>query len=339
MTRSNSSLVLNKETSTPNTSALTYAGWSRRFCYPEYLAAERVYGFLDARKDKKRSDVLSSCRSSAWFARHRDTGEVRVAANSCHLRWCPVCAKSKRNYISHEVANWVRESDHPKFVTLTMKHSTAPLAHQVYWLYRHFQVLRRRKDFRDAVPGGIWFFQIKKSVTDHLWHPHLHLLIVGDYVPRRRLSYMWSQVTFGSTVIDIRTITDPDRASRDAARYAACPGSLVGLSLDDACELVGAMHGRRICGTWGTGRAVSLRPAKLKDRTKWEDIGGFSIVYGCRNTDDSAAEIWKAWNRGTALDQGIRCTALEDYVSGLERFDWNKLDLEEVYESERSPPE
>lgn len=332
------SLVHTKETSTPPITPLTYQDFSRRFLHAEYLAAERVYSVLDNRKDKTRADILRGCRTSAWFARHRDTGEVRVAANSCHLRWCPVCAKSRQNYVTHEVTEWLRIADHPKFLTLTMRHSNAPLCHQVYWLYKHFQVLRRRKDFNAAVKGGIWFFQIKKSRVDSRWHPHLHCLVTGLYIPQRRLSHMWAQVTFGSVVVDIRAIHDPERAARDAARYCSCPGSLVGLSVPEACELVSAMHGRRICGTWGTGRAVSLRPPKSTDRSKWEDIGGFTIVANMRGHDADADEIWTAWRQGTVLKAGVKCNALERLLSEAVDFDWCETAIEEIYKHERSPP-
>jgi len=333
-----SSLVHTEETTQPSTSPMTYASFSRRFCYADYLAADRVYSCLDKDEDTSRAERLNSCRTKAWFVRHSDTGVVRVAANSCHLRWCPVCARARRNYISREVSEWLNTVTHPKFLTLTIRHTNAPLAHQVYWLYRHFSVLRRRKDFRKAITGGVWFFQIKKSTTDNLWHPHLHCLVAGEYLPRRRLSYMWTQVTFGSVVADIRSIRDPLRAAQDAARYSACPGSLVGLSLADACELVGAMHRRRICGTWGSGRAVSLRPPRLTDQSKWEDIGGFSIVYGLRNHDDSAKAIWEAWNRGTYLKAGVRCTAFERWLSDNGLYDFTDFDLDSVYNFERGPP-
>jgi hypothetical protein len=208
----------------------------------------------------------------------------------------------------------------------------------VYWLYSHFRTLRRRKEFRRAVPGGIWFFQIKKSSRSNDWHPHLHCLIHGRFLPHRHLKHMWHSITFGSTIVDIRPIRDPQKAASDAARYAASPGSLVGLSPPDACELVKAMHGRRICGTWGTGRGVSLRPPKVEDTSKWENVGSFSMVYGMRNHHAGASDIWKAWHTGTALEPGIVCDPLGEFLEAEGRVDVSQLSFEQIYADSRSPP-
>ncbi|MBA7706394.1 hypothetical protein ES703_115247 [subsurface metagenome] len=172
-------------------------------------------------------------------------------------------------------------------------------------LYRFFRSLRARKDFKDCVPGGFWFFQIKKSRNDGRWHPHLHCLISGLYIPHSRLSRIWLEITSNSTVVDIRPIRDPAKASNDAARYAACPGSLAGLPFADALELVECMHGRRICGTWGTARSVSLRAPACPDREKWETVGGWFSVLGLRTTSDQAKAILRAWqNNSTPKGRG-----------------------------------
>jgi len=331
-------LVHNKETTVQKPAIPTYGESLRHSCYPAFLAAERVYETLDNAEPRSRSDRLRSCRSVAWFFRHVSTGEVRVGSNACHLRWCPVCSRSRQNYISHSVAEWISHADHPKLLTLTLKHSEADLNYQVKCLYNYFRELRRRKEIRKRVKGGIWFFQIKKSETDGLWHPHLHCLLEGMYIAQRGLSRMWCQVTFGSTIVDIRAIRDPQKAANDAARYAASPGTLVGLSHTNACELVTAMHGRRICGTWGTGRAVSLRPAKQTDKKDWQTVGSWFQVLGKRDTEPNAKAILNAWRDKKPLEPGI--TLIEPLISPFKtkRIEmlWDTLD--EVHKPGKEPP-
>lgn len=330
--------VHNEETTAQIDPIPTYGESLRRSCYPSYLAAERVYGCLDERKDRSRVDRLHWCRSTAWFCRHTESGEVRVASNSCHLRWCPVCAQSRRNYIAHEVAEWTSSASHPKFLTLTLKHTSAPLDHQVTCLYNFFRELRRRKEFRRCVKGGIWFFQIKKSKSDSLWHPHLHCLVEGLYLAKRKLHKMWCQVTFGSFIADIRAVHDPQAAANDAARYASSPGTLVDLPIQDACELVDAMHGRRICGTWGTGRTVSLRPAKEKDPGTWQNVGSWFYVMGSREVNPNAKAIINAWRDKKPLEKGIVCVDYEDFIEEELKSHWDQMTFDEVYKTERSPP-
>lgn len=330
--------VHNKETTAQFEPIPTYGVSLRRSCMPQWSAAEQVYSLLDGSKDHSRAERLKWCRSAAWFYRHKDTGEVRVGSNACHLRWCPVCSQSRRNYIAHGVAEWVGIADHPKFLTLTLKHTNAPLEWQIKNLYDFFRELRRRKEFTRCVTGGIWFFQIKKSKTDDMWHPHLHCLVTGLYLAQHKLSRMWLQVTCGSRIVDIRAVHDPQSAANDAAKYAACPGTLSGLSSGDACELVDAMHGRRICGTWGTGRAVSLRPPVHVEKDKWRNIGSWQDILNTRESDPNARAIINAWRDKTALPEGIDCHYYSEAELDSGKPRQEQLTLDEVYKVERNPP-
>lgn len=332
------SSVHTQETTRSSAADHTYGEHLRQGCLDQYNAANAIYSYLDKLNSSNKRFNLENCRSTAWFVRNIESGEVRVAANSCHLRWCPICSDSKRSYISHSVATWVEQQSHPKFLTLTIMHSNAPLEHQIDHLYKYFRLLRKRKDFREAVPGGFWFFQIKKSKASGQWHPHLHCLITGKYIPHSRLVCMWKEITYNSTVVDIRPIRDPAKASNDAARYAACPGSLAGLPFADALELVECMHGRRICGTWGTARSVSLRAPACPDREKWETVGGWFSVLSLRTSSDQAKAILEAWQYKQPLEAGIilypagvttaECT-LDEYREWKSEFE---------YPSERRPP-
>lgn len=333
-----SSLVHTEETSVQIDSTPTYGASLRHSCQPEFLAAKLVYERLDKYSHRHRDQILQSCRAAAWFVRHYETGEVKIASSSCKLRWCPVCARARRAYIAHEVAEWLDGSDHPKFLTLTLKHTSAPLDHQVTHLYKFFRELRRRKEFAKAVTGGIWFFHIKKSKDDGRWHPHLHCLVTGLYIPQRLLRRLWIQVTYDSEIIDIRAVHDYDKASSESARYAACPGSLAGLSLEDATEMVEAMHGRRICGTWGTGRAVTLRPKPIEDRHMWMGVGRWQAVISDYKTNHNARAILYAWKMNQILPDGITYFPEEKFESDHPEFDWPTDSLDSAKDVERSPP-
>lgn len=333
-----SSSVHTEETSHPSTPIPTYGERLRHSCLNQYEAAERIYCYLDRLNSTSKRFDLENCRSKAWFVRHIESGDVRIAANSCHLRWCPVCTDSRRSYIAHSVAEWVHDQAHPKFLTLTIKHSNAPLDHQIDHLYKFFRSLRKRKDFNNSVPGGFWFFQIKMSRQSGQWHPHLHCLISGDYIPHSRLKHMWLEITSNSTVVDIRPVRDPAKAANDAARYAACPGSLSGLSFEDALELVECMHGRRICGTWGTARSVSLRSPPCPDREKWQTVGSWDNVCKLSAESPEAKAILFAWQNNKPLDAGIVVYGELDHAGLFDLDELREFRSEFEYPSERSPP-
>lgn len=332
------SLVHNQQTTVQFDSKPTYGAFLRRSCKRQYAAALRTYSILDGGLDNGRALRLSGCRTNAWFTRNIESGEVRVASSSCCLRWCPICSNARRNYITHSIAEWLVGSDHPKLITLTLKHTHAPLDHQVTHLYKFFRELRRRKDFAAAVSGGVWFFQIKKSKTDGMWHPHIHAVVTGKYLPRRRLSHLWSQVTYGSFVADIRSINDPQKVANDVARYATCPADLADLPADDAITLVEALHGRRICGTWGSGRSIELRPKPTAEKGKWKSLGSWQTVLELSDSDPDAKAIILSWKTGRPLPEGITCSRVDEAINNLLDPAWADYDFESVYNNERSPP-
>lgn len=338
MTSRDPSLVLNEQTTVQNPSMPSYGEVLRGSCREQYAAALRIYSIIDGGPDLGRAQRLRDCRQNAWFARNIESGQVRVAASACSLRWCPVCAGARRNFVSHEIAEWLCSADHPKLITLTLRHSESALEEQIDHLYNFFREIRRLKDFKYAVTGGVWFFQVHRSKHDGLWHPHLHALVTGKYLPRRRLSRMWQRVTLDSEVIDIRTIYEPRAVANDVARYATSPGNLKNLAPDDGIDLVNALHGRRICGTWGTARGIHLRPQTQNEKGKWISLGSWSVVMGLYETDPDARAIVLSWKTGMSLSEGISCNRIEQTINKMIDYSWADYDFEEVYSDERKPP-
>lgn len=333
------SQVHNKETSALQSEFDSYGSYRRQSHLDEFEAAWSVYNFMDDNDHRSKADLLSDCRQNAWFSRHDETGEIRIASNACHLRWCPVCAESRKNYIGHSVAEWLKVQEYPKLMTLTLKHRDVPLFHQIVDLYRYFVQLRKLKDFRDIVSGGVWFFQIKQSGKTKEWHPHIHCAVTGKYMPRTLLRRLWLDCTGDSIIVDIRSIKDPDGCALEVARYAARPGPLKDLTLNDAVELVSVMHGRRICGTWGTGRKISLCPPKIDDKNKWSSVGSWGMVMRNRKTDVTCHAIYNAWSKNEPLLEGINCWKQEQRDSGRHVFlaDENAV-LEQIYSESWVPP-
>jgi len=124
-------------------------------------------------------------------------------------------------------------------------------------------------------------------------------------MPQSWISDTWNKITDGSFIVDIRAITDPDKASKYVARYCARPALLSNLTEDHAEEIVQALHGRRLCGKFGICRVVDLKPRKTEDCEDWNNIGTWQSVVKKPANVNTAKKIIDAWIHKTILSPGI----------------------------------
>jgi len=165
------------------------------------------------------------------------------------------------------------ENREVRFVTLTLRHSRTPLEDQLDRLYRSFNVLRRRKFWLAHVDGGAAFCETKVSEKDGLWHPHLHLVVVGSYMDQRTLSQEWLAVTGDSSVVDISRVRDEKTVGFYITKYVSKPLDS-SLFTDESLlqEAIVALSGRRLCMTFGSWRGTPLVEVEHGEE-QWTRLG------------------------------------------------------------------
>ena len=321
MTADPSTSVHHIETSALPPLPYDYRIWRSRHCETELERTELMYSKVDSIEGTDRTTKLRDCRSIAWFARHIDTGQVRVISNSCRLRWCPFCSNARSMFLINQVNAWLTSVKRPKFLTLTMKHTNAPLEHQLKWLYEHFRLYRQRKLFRKTMHGGIWFFQLKRSKDKLQWHPHLHCVIDCEYIPQDKLSDEWRACTGSSSIVDIRAVRSTKKVAEYVSRYCARPAKLADYSEDEAIEIFTVFHNRKLCGTWGSGHKVSLRRPICSDKDKWVRVGSWRAVVSQKETLPRAKALIKAYMLNEPFPPGIviteEKTIIEQYEASI----------------------
>lgn len=310
-------LLDNKVTSDQLPNEASYHDWKVSLSPDRWQRAAQTYSYLDARDNTRRYERFRKCRSMAWFARHVETGLVRVLSNGCKLRWCPLCADGTRAFVTRQVLEWLKHQPQPKFLTLTLKHSAAPLGFQVDNLYKFFRQLKKSSLWRKHVTGAIWFFQVKLSSRDSCWHPHLHLLLNSSYIPQNRLSSLWKRITQTSCIVDIRAVNNQQRAAEYVARYCSASADLLKMPFNAAVDCVSELHGRRLCGTQGAARGVRLRTSTPTKAGEWKNIGSWWSVSRSRASCGDAREIWRAWREGLVLDSTITCSPTDMFLDGM----------------------
>lgn len=271
-------------------------------CRDLIARGHRLYDLIDGRDGSHRVANYCSCRSNAWFVRHKRQKIIRVASSKCSLRWCPLCQRNRRYIIGRSCIPFLKNHPKPKFLTLTLRHSENSLSDQINKLYDSFKLLRKSKIWKSHIIGGIWFFQVKLSKKDNLWHPHLHILCAGRYLPQKNLSEKWLRITGDSNIVDIRAVKNMKKTADYVARYATAPCDIRDLDDNSLIELYDSVFGRRICGTFGVGKEIQLVPKKCEDADDWENIGSYWRVINFRHSDDNAAAIFRAWRENTSTD-------------------------------------
>ena len=169
--------------------------------------------------------------------------------------------------------------------------------------------MRKKKIWKTAVRGGVWFFQVTLSASDGLWHPHLHVLVDSNWLEQELLREAWQKITKTSFIVHVKPVMSDSKASEYVARYGSRPSMLGDKGEGGAVEIITALHDRRIIGTFGTARGLKLTPQPPENPTLWERIGSWYLVRNWFEINETARVIYTAWVTKTAIGEGI---SLED---------------------------
>lgn len=217
-------------------------------------------------------DRFAECGAQLWAQWNPSTKEARLTCNKCKSRWCVACGNDRAALLAANLRD-VMHGKRCRFVTLTRRHSHATLADQIDALYEAFGKLRRREWWKTHVTGGAAFLEVKWSEVTGLWHPHLHLIVEGKFLPQQELSREWLAVTIDSSIVDVRDIPQAKDVARYVTKYVTKPAShTVTMDPDRFIEAIVSLKGRRLCLTFGTWRGIKLEDHDPPE-TGWEPIG------------------------------------------------------------------
>lgn len=209
-----------------------------------------------SQKVLERFDTCGSGARAFWSPTQE---KYLFRASYCRNRHCQPCMRAKGNNIARNLRRKLigRPTGRYRFITLTLAHSTEPLPDQLRTLMKSWQRLRRSRLFKTQ-KGGAYFVEVKIG-DDQLWHPHLHLLTEGFFLPQAELSREWFKITGNSYVCDVRAVPDANRVSFELTKYIAKGTSRdVWDDTDRAVEWIVAARGIRANGTFGTWRLFKL---------------------------------------------------------------------------------
>jgi hypothetical protein len=219
------------------------------------------------------------CGKNAWIERDAVSGKHRIKSDTCKLRICPRCRLRQSNKLKRRLESTLARGSPTewRFFTLTMRHSNAPLTVQLNNLRKCFRRLRQRSLWKTSQTGSVAVIEVTRNTTYGQWHPHLHIVSYGKYLPQRQLSKAWLQITLTSKVVDVRPLKNRDGAAKYLSAYLA--KSPEGLEATDSLAMLewyDALKGARM--TWCNGKLPGRDDEIEEAKPEWISLGKLSDV-------------------------------------------------------------
>lgn len=261
--------------------------------------------FMRCGKSNGRIERFCTCGDQAYLIRRIDDPTcVRVAGSGCHDRWCLPCARDRSRAISANLLH-ATKGKRLRFITLTLHHRDTSLSGELDRLMHSFANLRRTRLWRKTVDGGVAVVEVQRSKTHPRWHPHLHIICEGTYLPQPRLKALWHSITGDSYIVDIRRVDNDAMLANYVTKYVTKPWSGDVIRSDHLLdEVITAMDGRRLVTTFGSWRGIPLTIIPLSDA--WENLGSLDDwLYKAKQGDAEARQLL------SRLDPALVLLALE----------------------------
>jgi len=116
---------------------------------------------------------------------------------------------------------------------------------------------------------------------------------------------MWESITQTSRIVDIKAIDNPEEVAKYVARYCARPAKLADYSYADCVEIFDALHGRRLCGSWGTAFGIALARPQKEEPEQTIRIAKFSEIVKYWSNSENVRKIWKAYLTGSTIPEKL----------------------------------
>lgn len=208
---------------------------------------------------------VAACHKSFRHWRCRENHNWAEAENSCSVRVCPHCSHRRSKMLASRTQEFLSGMSGLRYVVLA-EANTDDLKAGIASLWEAWTRLRRSVCWKRKVKGCIVALEVTYNCEEKTWHPHLNVLMDGEYFPFQELNLAWREATGECGR------TSYIRAANEATvfeliKYVTKISDL----LDDATaldEFLTASFGRRLIRTYG-----SFRGLKLSDEENPQELG------------------------------------------------------------------
>ena len=157
--------------------------------------------FEEAAELRRIAHKLDDCCRSPYAAINRDTSEIRIHEFRCKLRICTYCGKLRAKALSMKILPLVQKMDCAYRLDFTTKSNDDPIRKQFNRIVKCFAKLRQTRLWKAHYSGGFYTLEATHNKKTDQWHPHIHVIVDGEYVKHAKLKRLWHEITGDSTVI------------------------------------------------------------------------------------------------------------------------------------------
>ena len=251
--------------------------------FAKYLPLQKVATKL---LDCSRAPVAMFDKQAVEFHMH----EFR-----CRQRICIRCTAARSFDLRASLEPITKELNSPRFLTLSLKSSDDPLKHQLQRLTKSFAKLRATKLWKAHVDGGLYTIEVTHNKKTNQWHPHLHAIIDGVFLPQKQVVSAWLKATGDSTIVDIRPCRDRRDALYYITKYVSKTNDVAQFPDHKIPEWTLAIRGLRFVSTFGTLRGKKLIDDEEKPERERTEVGYIApLGLAANHGDDRATELWEA---------------------------------------------
>lgn len=286
-------------------------------------------------KLRKLATRIEECGKAAWLCQSDDGSKAKLAVFRCRSRLCPTCGAKRARRVAARATAACGQMDSRRFLTLTIKSNDAPLHEQFQRLTAAFKALRRSKFWKALCPGGIFTLQCTYNPQRDQYHPHIHAVITGDFIPQARLKEKWLKITGDSNNVDIRPVHSASEIASYIATYISKTNDPTDLPDHRIGDWALQIHGLRLFNTFGSLHNVKIDTREKEDKVTMRRVISMNwLVAEAQSGDQEARYIVSLC---TQLKRDNNQVQVPDLLKRVTQ--WEKDYHERMAAKYRPPPE
>jgi len=197
---------------------------------------------------------MATCADSVHLYVDPDLSDVHEYLHRCKCRLCPLCARARSIHIGQQVEALVKAMKKPRHLVLTVKSVDVPLEEQLRNLSTWFAKLRHKAFWQHNVTSGVYTIECTMNERSGKWHPHIHCVFDGHYLPYKIIQRLWHGITNGSEIVWLEPVDDVHGMTNELCKYIGKPQDAEHWTDEQLRTYAKAIRGRRMMQTFGRSK-------------------------------------------------------------------------------------